>query len=127
MFGDKIEDVLAETAKQALEAPAKEVDAQLASLINLIFTPLQLAHIHRDAWIEDYKRRIYSKYQCIPAKQIQEPPLNIIGPAIEASKYIWLRQICERCLPIWLLMHVINEWSQQYILHLSTYWPKYHP
>ena len=70
-----------------MEPPAKELGTQLASLLNLIFTPLQMAQIYRDAWIEDYKRRINLKYQEIPREQIQEPPLNIIGTAIEASKY----------------------------------------
>lgn len=87
MIGEKMEDGFVEVAKQAMEPPAKELGTQLASLLNLIFTPLQMAQIYRDAWIEDYKRRINSKYQKIPSEQIQEPPLNIIGPAIEASKY----------------------------------------
>lgn len=78
---------LAQAAGQALEAPAKESGKQLALLIDLIFTPLQAAKIHRDAWLEDYKRRITLKFQQIPENQRQEPPLNIIGPALEASKY----------------------------------------
>lgn len=82
-----MKDVLIKTTMQAIEPPAKELGTQLTSLINLIFTPIQVAQIYHDAWIEDFKRRINLKYQEIPSEHIQEPPLNIIGPAIEASKY----------------------------------------
>lgn len=37
--------------------------------------------------IEDYRIKIYNKLSDIPEENIQEPPLNIIGPALEASKY----------------------------------------
>lgn len=87
MLNSEMDKTLAQAAGTALEAPAKESGKQLALLIDLIFTPLQAAKIHRDAWLEDYKRRITQKFQQIPENQLQEPPLNIIGPALEASKY----------------------------------------
>lgn len=87
MLDHEMEKVLAKAAGQALEAPAKETGHQLSTLIDLIFTPLQAAKIYRDAWIEDYKSRITQKFKQIPSIQLQEPPIDIIGPALEASKY----------------------------------------
>lgn len=37
--------------------------------------------------IEAYKRDIFNEVKDIPAKNIKEPQLDIIGPALEASKY----------------------------------------
>lgn len=87
MFNEKMQDVFIEAAKEVIMPPAKEISTQITSLLNLIFTPLQMAKIYRDTWIEDYKKRIIKKIQKIPPEQTQEPLLNIIGPAIEASKY----------------------------------------
>lgn len=87
MWGGEIEKALAKSVKQALEEPARESGRQLAQLIDLIFTPLQVAKIGRDAWLKDFKRRIDQKYQQIPDKRLVNLPLNIIGPALEASKY----------------------------------------
>lgn len=41
----------------------------------------------RDLNIQKYKESIAQKIAKIPEKNIQEPPLSIVGPALEASKY----------------------------------------
>ncbi|MPM03032.1 hypothetical protein SDC9_49291 [bioreactor metagenome] len=84
---DEIEKTLVEAAEKVLDAPAKEAGEQLAKLINLIFTPLEILKINRDAWLNDYRDRISQKYNKIPQEKLVLPPLNIIGPALEASKY----------------------------------------
>ncbi len=76
-----------EFGKEMLKVPAKELGEQLASVINLIFTPLQMAKICRDEFLKDFMIRIAKKRQAIPEDRIQEPPVNIVGPALEASKY----------------------------------------
>ena len=72
---------------QALEPPAKEAGEQLAKLINLTFTPLEIAKIYRDAWLSDFRTKIEQKFIRIPEDKIVSPPLNVIGPALESSKY----------------------------------------
>ena len=57
---NEIEKSLVEAAGKALDAPAKEAGEQLAKLINLIFTPLEMLKINRDAWLSDY-RDIFKK------------------------------------------------------------------
>ena len=41
----------------------------------------------REQNLSDYKNRIATNIQSIPPENLQEPPLNIIGPALEASKF----------------------------------------
>jgi len=46
-----------------------------------------MAKICRDEFLKDFMIRIAKKRQAIPEDRIQEPPVNIVGPALEASKY----------------------------------------
>lgn len=83
----EIQKTIAHVVGEALEPPAKEVGKQLATLIDLLFTPLLATKIYRDAWITDFKARIDHKFQQIPPDHVQAPPFNIVGSALEASKY----------------------------------------
>ena len=87
MLNDEMDKTLAKAAGQALEAPAKEAGKQIAQLIDLIFTPVQALKIWQEAWLNDFKQKVDQKYQQIPDDRLVAPPLNIIGPALEASKY----------------------------------------
>ena len=40
-------------------------------------------------YIEDYKNTLYSKIENIPDEDLIEPNINIVGPAIESSKYFF--------------------------------------
>lgn len=87
MIGSELEKTLAQVAGEVLVPPAKECGKQLVTIMELLFTPFQMAKIYHDDWINDFKQRISDKSKKIPADRLQEPPLNIIGPALEASKY----------------------------------------
>lgn len=87
MLEDIGKQIIVEVAKEALAEPAKEIGNELADLLRILFTPLQMAKICRDAWLEDYKARILRKYSQIPESRKITPPLQIVGPAIEASRY----------------------------------------
>ena len=82
-----LEKTLAQVTGEVLIPPAKETGKHLAALMELIFTPLQMAKIYHDAWLKDFEGRVFEKFKKIPEHRLQEPPLNIIGPALEASKY----------------------------------------
>jgi len=83
----EMQKTIAHVVEEALEPPAKEVGKQLATLIDLLFTPLLATKIYRDAWITDFKARIDHKYRQILPDHVQAPPFNIVGSALEASKY----------------------------------------
>lgn len=87
MLNEEMDKTLAKATGQVLEAPAKETGKQIAQLIDLIFTPVQVLKICRDAWLNDFKQKVDQKYHQIPDDRLVALPLNIIGPALEASKY----------------------------------------
>lgn len=87
MIGEKMEGTMAHVVDETLTPPAKESGSQLAALVKLICTPLSMLEIYHDAWMKDFERRVAEKFKKIPEDQTQAPPLNIVGPALEASKY----------------------------------------
>ncbi len=48
----------------------------------------------RSVYLNDYKKRIQSKLNAIPAERLTEPKMRIIGPAVEASKYFIEEEDC---------------------------------
>ena len=50
--------------------------------------------VKRSVYLKDYKKRIQSKVNAIPAKRLVEPKMRIIGPAVEASKYYIEEEDC---------------------------------
>lgn len=43
--------------------------------------------IQKEAELESYKKSIISNLNKIPEENLRQPKLNLVGPAIEASKY----------------------------------------
>lgn len=77
---------------EAMSPIAQSIGQSVANLWNLAFAS------HIDLWLkkqeyrhqlnyQDYVNRTSKKLNDIPINKLIEPPLNIIGPAIEASKY----------------------------------------
>ncbi len=54
-------EIIVGVAKEALKEPAKEIGSQIADLLRILFTPLQMAKICRDAWLEDFRTRTLKK------------------------------------------------------------------
>lgn len=50
-----LEKTLAQVTGEVLTPPAKETGKHLAALMELIFTPLQMAKIYHDAWLKDFE------------------------------------------------------------------------
>lgn len=82
---------LAEPIKTAttnvLDKPTKELGEGIGDLFWMIFSPIHKARMVREIKIQAYVKEIESELAKIPADKTIEPPLNIIGPALEASKY----------------------------------------
>jgi hypothetical protein len=74
-------------ASKGANGPIQELD----NLWELIFGNFHLFTEKKKALLEqnliDYKNKIANEVIKIPLENIQEPPLNIIGPAFEASKF----------------------------------------
>lgn len=71
----------------ATEKPASELGKGLSDLIFLIFSPLEKKRIAVEADIKKYKSDIQNEMAKIPKDKRVEPRLNIVGPALEASKF----------------------------------------
>ncbi|WP_068616559.1 DUF4393 domain-containing protein [Paenibacillus tuaregi] len=74
-------------AKNTLEPASKELGEGLSSIFNLVFSPLQKLKIKKQIEIERYKDLLLSEVSKIPPAEVIDPQLNIVGPALEASKY----------------------------------------
>lgn len=70
-----------------LDKPTKELGEGVGNLFWLAFAPILCARNYLEPRIEKFKEEIGTEISKIPAENLTEPPLNIVGPALEASKY----------------------------------------
>lgn len=73
--------------RAALEPAAKHVGEGLGNLFYLAFSPVLKAKIKKEYEIKLFKEDIEREIAKIPADQLIEPQINIVGPALEAAKY----------------------------------------
>lgn len=78
---------LAKTVDKAMEKPATTVGNVINGIMLAIFSPLVKYNVRKEVEIENYKQQILIEVSKIPEEKLVEPPLNIIGPALEASKF----------------------------------------
>jgi hypothetical protein len=74
-------------AQSALKPTAKEIGDGFGNLFYLAFAPIQKARIKKEIEIQRFKEEIEKQLSTIPPENLTEPPLNIVGPALEASRY----------------------------------------
>ena len=67
----------------ALTPIGKEVGERLSDIVSLLFTPVIKAKAKRDKNIEIFLKELDEKISEIPEEKLQEPPLSIVGPAID--------------------------------------------
>lgn len=74
--------------EEALTPVGKEIGEGLANVINLAFTPIIKAKAVRDKNLELFLENLNESVKKIPEKEMQEPPLSLVGPALEdVGKY----------------------------------------
>ncbi|MDL1163026.1 DUF4393 domain-containing protein [Yersinia pestis] len=79
--------VPADITKAAMEPSAKQIGQGLGDLFYIAFSPVIKAKYKKEAEITRFKEEIEKELAKIPPEQLVEPPLNVVGPALEASKY----------------------------------------
>lgn len=73
---------------EALTPVAKESGERLADIVSLVFTPIIKAKAIRDKSLEKFLNELDEEVNKIPENRVKEPPLYIVGPALEdAIKY----------------------------------------
>ena len=68
---------------EALTPIAKESGERLADIVSLVFTPIIKAKAIRDKNLEKFLKELEKEVNKIPENNIKEPPLNIVGTALE--------------------------------------------
>ncbi len=76
-----------ETVTNLLNEPSKTCGDAIDGIFKFVFSPLLKYKIKKDNDLEAYKQQIHQNISNIPSENLVEPPLNIIGPALEASKF----------------------------------------
>ncbi|WP_052421838.1 DUF4393 domain-containing protein [Paenibacillus sp. FSL P4-0081] len=76
-----------ELSKNVLSKPTTELGEGLGNLFWLVFSPIHAARNSLEPRINKFKEEIESKVAEIPSDRLVEPPLNIVGPTLEAAKY----------------------------------------
>lgn len=75
----------------ALTPPAKEIGITLGNIFYAIFSPInynaEKLRIKLAENLKKYEADIQRELSKIPEEKLVEPPMSIVGPAIEASKY----------------------------------------
>jgi len=82
---------LTEPINKLLVPIASSAGTTLQDAWELVFggfgTYVEKKRLSRTKSIEDFKESLVNKVVSIPEDHIQEPPLSIVGPALDASKY----------------------------------------
>lgn len=86
-----IESLYPKFLENALSEPAKEVGHALGNLFYAAFYPInywpEKLRMHHQVNMEKYKESISREITKIPSEKLTPPPIDIVGPAFEASKY----------------------------------------
>lgn len=73
-------------AGNVLDKPTKELGEGLGNLFWLVFSPIHAAKIKLEK-MDLFKANLVTEVNKISEENRIEPPLNVVGPALEASKY----------------------------------------
>ena len=80
-----------ERADEITKPTSKSIGDNLGLMVDGVFGWLgtwgQIQKEKQLKYIEDYKQKLYSKIEEIPSQDLIEPCINIVGPALESSKY----------------------------------------
>ncbi|PEJ32288.1 hypothetical protein CN689_14255 [Peribacillus butanolivorans] len=82
---------LPEFIDKGLTKPAEAVGTTLTSTWEFVFGGfdfyVQKVQHNRKVAFESFKSEVEGKIACVPLEKLTEPPLHILGPTLEASKY----------------------------------------
>ncbi|QAA31226.1 DUF4393 domain-containing protein [Clostridium manihotivorum] len=76
---------------KAATPPAQEAGKALANIFYAIFSPINYSvekmRIRHNLNLKKYEEELNEELNKIPENKLVEPPLNVVGPAIESSKF----------------------------------------
>ena len=83
----QVGEIIKEPTSNLINPSAKTIGQRVSDIFDLIFTPFEMAKIYKDHGVERFKQSLNAKIDAIPEDKRVSPPLNVVGPALEASKY----------------------------------------
>lgn len=85
--GDIAKNLPEEVKNDIIRGPAQEIGTGLSNLMYVIFSPILKSRVKIEQSVKKMKLELEKSISNIPADNLVEPALNIVGPAIEGSKY----------------------------------------
>lgn len=83
--------VVPKILENALSDPAKEVGRFVSNIFYVVFSPINFPtekyRLRQEKNLVAYSKSLEAEISKIPENNLIDPPLNIVGPALEASKY----------------------------------------
>lgn len=73
--------------EKGLEKPATTGGRVINALLLAAFSPLLKYEVRKEAEIESYKQKILNEISKIPEDKLIDPPLNVVGPALDVAKF----------------------------------------
>lgn len=97
-IGEAIVEVGKETVSDLVRPTSKSIGDNIGLLVDGVMGWLgywgKKQKIKREVYLEDYKKKITENILSIPEDHLIEPPMRIVGPAVEASKYFIEEAYC---------------------------------
>lgn len=97
-IGEAIVEVGKETVSDLVRPTSKSIGDNIGLLVDGVMGLLgywgKKQKIKREVYLEDYKKKITENILSIPEDHLIEPPMRIVGPAVEASKYFIEEAYC---------------------------------
>ncbi|SDM13787.1 MULTISPECIES: DUF4393 domain-containing protein [Paenibacillus] len=85
--GDIVKNLPEEVKNDVMRGPAKEIGTGLSNLMYIIFSPFLKSRVKIEHSVKKMKAELEDSISSVPTNKLVEPALNIVGPAIEGSKY----------------------------------------
>ena len=90
-MAEKAAEFVKERAEDIAKPTTKSIGNNLGLMVDGVFGWLgawgEVQKIKQLQYKEKYKEKIYTKVKKIPAEDLTNPQISIVGPAVEASKY----------------------------------------
>lgn len=82
-----VTDIAKEPLHNLMNKPTKSIGDGLSDIFELIFAPVKVANIYTQHKIFKFKQELEEGINKIPDDKRIDPPLNIVGPVLEASRF----------------------------------------
>lgn len=82
-----VSEIIKEPVYNLTDKPTKSIGNGLADIFDLIFAPVKAANIFTQHKIFKFKQELEEKINNIPDDKKINPPINVVGPVLEASRF----------------------------------------